>query len=299
MAIWNKLFAYKAGTNSIGDMIHYTIARVAFSWNADNQQKAIFQHLLDTVHDERLALSYTYSRINHDESFNRVDDEVIRGVETHASSDESIWHCTNNKLIDLYKQEFLEEDKRWAMQGLTQTEINKRRISKEHIDRQIAVSTQVLHRIPLFDETDIVVYDKIYGFYTIELQGPYWAPWERPIFRWYYKGDEAQILKNVKWMPEYKTFEQLHKQYVMKQREIYVSKLRQDEFLKETEQARRELQAFREFREEQELLQRIEQQSKRPRVISCRKRQEQLDHVRAAMGGQSSVDNDLLDNSIF
>lgn len=298
MAFWNKLFEYKAGANNIGDMIHYTISRIAFSWNANNHQKAIYQAMQDKVHDDRLALSYTYAQMNREDRFNQIPATDVALAERRFQSEEDVWahsHC-----LDKYKQEFLEEDRRWADEGLTQTEIDKRRISKKDIDRNLALSTKVLHRIELFDETDIVVYDKIYGFYTIEIQGPYWAPWNRPIYRWQYKGDEATVLYNVKWMPEFKHLEQLHKDYVMKKREQHVAELRKQEFLEETKQARAELAEFTRQKEEYEIMQKYQQeQNKRPRITTYRRRDDTINHVRAALGQNSSIDNGLLDNSIF
>ena len=301
---WNQLFAYKTtSTGSVFDTIHYIVSRIAFSWNANNHQKAIYQEMLEKVHDERLALSYTYSNINHEDSFNYIDNEQVQFVESNASTDESIWHVSNPTTLNLYKLEFIEEDKRWAQEGLTQAEINDRRnISKKDIERSVALSTKVLHRIKLFDETDIVVYDKIYGYYTIELQGPYWSPWERPIYRWYYKGDEEMILSNVKGIPAFEDVEWLHQQYVTKQKEKQAAELRHQKFLEETAQARRELEEFATIREEHDLLKRLKEREDpkpRPRYISCKKQIETVNHVRAAMGQSSKIDTGLMDDSIF
>ena len=302
---WNTLFNYHANSTGIGDSLHYIISRVVFSWNASNREKAIFQNLLDEVHDERLALSYTYARINGEERDNYIHENDVTNAVNKYSSQENIWGVTNQSALTRYKDEFIEEEKRWAMMGLTQTEIDKRRIVQKDIDKKIALSTPVLHRVPLFEEADIVVYDKIYGYYTIQLQAPYWPAWEYPIFRWMYKGDVNNIASLFKTMAEYKDIYRLHECYLMQQRELRQKELRQQEYLRETAKDRQQLENFHSSINNYSILAAgngeydSSNKENQSGTISHKKRQQTLDHVRAAMGQSANVNSELLDDSIF
>ena len=289
MAFWNSLFHYKAGSGSVGDLIHYMIARVAFSWNADTTQKAMYQNILEECNDERLALSYTYARIQQAEAQNnRQRQEEADAAKMYEAQ---LWK-TAPKYVDMCKQEFIDEQIRWERRGLTPTEIKLKRIDNDKLTRKDWLAEPIIKTFNIFPECEILIHDKVGGKYTIEVNTAYWDFTCNPVYRWRYLGTDEQIILSFKHMDSvypYLCIE--HARYMERENDRLKRQMLRDEH-------NRRAALGRQILEDAERMYPTNQ-SQQSQVVSHKQRkQNQVDHVRAAMG-QSTIDDNLIDDTIF
>ena len=295
---WLNVFKYSAGSNGIVDNFCYAISRIAFSWNANSHQIAVFNNLLEETNDGRLALHYTYNRLIDEECKARQNNHPIQQV-----SEEKIWGTPNPDKVDVYKQEVVEEQRRWERRGLTNEEINKRRVkTNNEPSREELLNEPIIYKQSLyFDEFKVQIHDKLNGRYTLEICGPYWNQWERPLLRWSHIGNYKFLQQDLYDEALYNRIKQMHDKYIKEQLVKEEHRKNEEKWREQNAPYLKNLEDYKQVKYINDIVNMQSETDSKPKrkITSMREQNAKVNHVRAAMGQNTSIDNNLLDESIF